>query len=462
MSSPISRVQIFGLHDQHDIFIDFNESLSIFMGPNGVGKSTVLNVIVNTLARQWSRLSKLPFERVVIAFPSGESASVLKSDCVDFVSGELPARTQQLALALSEEDLLDILIEGTPFSQEQVDQFETNTQYLLRDVRVFRNSVLQYGQALSALSTLTRSSKTIKANFHDKILYLPTYRRIEQELSEVLTMSSSNTTSFRRVAAEIQENVSNSSAIIELVRFGMDDITKLLEKYTSDIKEYSRQQINALSTRYLTAALRSRQHFDRYFFDALSETRIRDVLARVDDAELNASQRKGITDLVKSLQNRQGGGRLTRAQEHIAGYFQMLAETHDRISPREEPLRALARTLSKYLSPSKQVAYDPTRYEFMITSGTAPVPLAGLSSGEKQIVSLFTTLFLSPDQKLLVVIDEPELSLSVLWQELLLSDIRLIPSCSSVIAVTHSPFIYGESLAKFTRDLSDHIVKKKH
>ncbi len=272
---------------------------------------------------------------------------------------------------------------------------------------------------------------------------------------------SSSSTSIRRAALDIPEIVAASGAMIELVRFGMDDITRLLETYTSEIKEYSRQQINALSTRYLTAALRSRQHFDRHFFDALSETRIKDVLARVDDAELNASQRKGITDLVKSLQNRQGGGRLTRAQEHIASYFQMLAETHDRISPREEPLRALARTLSKYLGPAKQVAYDPTRYEFMITSSAAPVPLSGLSSGEKQIVSLFTTLFLSPDKQLLVVIDEPELSLSVLWQEILLSDISSTPNCSSIIAVTHSPFIYGDRLAKFTRDLSDHIVPKE-
>lgn len=179
MTSPLQRVQIFGLHGQHDISIDFDESLSIFMGPNGVSKSTVLNVIVNTLARQWPRLGKLHFREVTITFPNGEITSVLRSDCVDFASGELPPKTQQLALALSEEDLLEALIEGAPFSADQIETLENNTQFIARDVRVFRASLLQYSQALTALSALTRSSKVIKKNFHDKILYLPTYRRIE-------------------------------------------------------------------------------------------------------------------------------------------------------------------------------------------------------------------------------------------------------------------------------------------
>ena len=192
------------------------------------------------------------------------------------------------------------------------------------------------------------------------------------------------------------------------------------------------------------------------FISSLSETRIRDVLARVDDQELNASTRKSLTDLLRSLKQKQGRGRLTRAQEQVAFYFQMLAETHDRISNREKALQNLAKLLNQYIGPSKQASYDSTRYKFIIRVGDLDVPLSGLSSGEKQIVSLFATLSLSGWENHFVVIDEPELSLSVLWQERLLEDIHSVPACQNIMAVTHSPFIYGEKLARFTRDLSDH------
>lgn len=133
----------------------------------------------------------------------------------------------------------------------------------------------------------------------------------------------------------------------------------------------------------------------------------------------------------------------------------MLAETHEIVSRRERPLKALASVLNKYIGPEKRARYDSKRYEFYIENQNSEIPLSGLSSGEKQIVALFTSLALSDDKNLFVVIDEPELSLSVLWQEILLRDIMNLDSCKNLIAVTHSPFIYGEDLISNTRDLTD-------
>ncbi len=65
-----------------------------------------------------------------------------------------------------------------------------------------------------------------------------------------------------------------------------------------------------------------------------------------------------------------------------------------------------------------------------------------LSSGEKQIVSLFYHLYLSGEKKYIILIDEPELSLSVQWQKRLLPDILASQRCEFLAAVTHSPFIF--------------------
>ncbi len=76
-----------------------------------------------------------------------------------------------------------------------------------------------------------------------------------------------------------------------------------------------------------------------------------------------------------------------------------------------------------------------------------PVKFGSLSSGEKQIVSIFARLILDPRRKYFVLVDEPELSLSLDWQQKLLPDIFGTVNCRQLIAITHSPFIYDNCLA---------------
>lgn len=80
------------------------------------------------------------------------------------------------------------------------------------------------------------------------------------------------------------------------------------------------------------------------------------------------------------------------------------------------------------------------------------VPLDALSSGEKQMISLFARLYLYPAKKM-VLIDEPELSLSLGWQRKILMDVVTTPSCCQVVAITHSPFVFDNALEPFAKPL---------
>jgi predicted ATPase len=64
---------------------------------------------------------------------------------------------------------------------------------------------------------------------------------------------------------------------------------------------------------------------------------------------------------------------------------------------------------------------------------------------------------LSGKEKFFVLIDEPELSLSVPWQRRFLKDIRNGGFCSGLIAVTHSPFIYDNDLKPYAHSLGEFI-----
>lgn len=67
------------------------------------------------------------------------------------------------------------------------------------------------------------------------------------------------------------------------------------------------------------------------------------------------------------------------------------------------------------------------------------IGLNELSSGEKKIILLFVIAAFS--NRVSVILDEPELSLSVLWQEHLLPDLIEEGCFKNLIVATHSPYM---------------------
>lgn len=87
-----------------------------------------------------------------------------------------------------------------------------------------------------------------------------------------------------------------------------------------------------------------------------------------------------------------------------------------------------------------------------------------MSSGEKQILSIFTKIYLAniddKNKKYWIFYDEPELSLSIEWQTILLPKIIESGRCEFLLAATHSPFIFKDSSLKIhTNDLSIEITE---
>lgn len=84
------------------------------------------------------------------------------------------------------------------------------------------------------------------------------------------------------------------------------------------------------------------------------------------------------------------------------------------------------------------------------------VQLDQLSSGEKQMLLILTTVFLQEEKTNILLMDEPEISLHISWQDRLIALIReLNPNCQ-LILTTHSPNIFAngwEDKIVFIQDL---------
>ncbi len=95
----------------------------------------------------------------------------------------------------------------------------------------------------------------------------------------------------------------------------------------------------------------------------------------------------------------------------------------------------------KRMSVSKE-----TGFVFTSTVDSTPVPIVSLSSGEQHELVLFYELLFKVEPDTLVLIDEPEISLHLVWQRQFLDDLTEIVRLSNfdVLIATHAPAIIGK------------------
>ena len=98
--------------------------------------------------------------------------------------------------------------------------------------------------------------------------------------------------------------------------------------------------------------------------------------------------------------------------------------------------------MNKFLSDKDMAVDDNDSIAFLLENGTN-LPLSSLSSGEKQIFVIFYRLLFETLPSSLVIIDEPEISLHVSWQQRIgpmIRDIARLRGLQAIIS-THSPQI---------------------
>lgn len=100
--------------------------------------------------------------------------------------------------------------------------------------------------------------------------------------------------------------------------------------------------------------------------------------------------------------------------------------------------------------------YDEVRTEVLIEDkeNGKKISFQNLSSGEKQILSLFCKIYLDTSKQVIFIIDEPELSLSIIWQRRLIEDIYNSGKIALLIATTHSPYIFKNKYRCYAKELA--------
>lgn len=87
---------------------------------------------------------------------------------------------------------------------------------------------------------------------------------------------------------------------------------------------------------------------------------------------------------------------------------------------------------------NKTIEFNNNKLVIKLANGNR-VPFSKLSSGERQIIFIFLKVVIASVNSALILMDEPEISLHLSWQEKLLNEIRRVNPTSQIIIVTHSP-----------------------
>ncbi|WP_443191540.1 AAA family ATPase [Pseudomonas indica] len=457
---PIIEIfEIRGLNGFKDLRLTTPNCVRVVVAENGTGKTTLLNALYAILTKRTSKLHAIDFESITIKFRKLEPFTFTKEELFpkDLKPGSTSAFSELLSYGVSEPELLEFYSEiGPEFTTRTVrahDVFHRVYHEGPYDgpetVRLLRRAMPSADRTTMSKGLLSYVTKGMDGY---EVLYLPTFRRIEAEFSQFEKRSRRNHELFPFEPNQQDDNEDT------LIWFGMGDVEAQLNLIkgrirTETFEAYSRLSVQSLED-LLSPVSKSPEPITAD--NEILGSQLRLVLARLGQADGTSGNK--IWDLIDS------GAINEQSYDGLRSYLFQMLEIYTTTERDEQSIEGFVKIINNYWSTSafesdseieKKFIFDKMSLSIDIRTPYSPNPLqlGNLSSGEKQIVSVFAKLHLQKDKNFIVLIDEPELSLSMAWQKLFLPDILESPSCMQLIAITHSPFIFENKLDQFAAPL---------
>ena len=444
----LKNFEIKNLFNQYDVSIPLDKDINIFLGENGMGKTTILNCLYCMLSSNIENLSNVIFDEITILFNDDSKITVKRIDVMAYNEDYMydkPYRRRKINIdeILSEKELVEIrnIVAHGDITSEQLEKYI----YKLSDIygmpmRFALQEIERYILQLQGKNTkgdskkILEAKKAIKEKITQEILYFPTYRRIEEDIS--------------KLGIEIDKDKIKN----QFIQFGMTDVEKAKDTVLKTIRSIAINSFAKLTgvllKQYLENDLPDNDR-DRIDYEKLSI-----VLVRVGD-EIDKKDKERIVELAKSsdiynIENR-----------YLLNLINRLIDSYEQQRLYDDRVKKFVAVCNSYLN-GKSFIYDESNLELNIYKNNSqkPISFQNLSSGEKQVISIFSKLYLEETKDCIILFDEPELSLSIKWQMRFLPDIIDSKKCLKLITVTHSPFIFDNEYDELARSMSTYLTDR--
>lgn len=437
----LKHFTITGLFGDRDVSIPFDSDVKILVAENGSGKTTILSAIYNFVAGDFSRLRGLDFLKLKVDFVNGVSVEITKEqletyDAVLANDPRLPHFATRLGAGLMQE-LVDMVVKNPVTEVLRHSKFRNASQRVgippEHMYNVIRQIQTQPHQSDLLGLTLKGNRDAIAKSVTSQLLYFPTYRRVEEDLERL---------GFG--ALEIP-------ASDQLIKFGMNDVRQSFEKITAEIKNSSIEWFSKINGQMLTQLVDGINITPEMRGQIENLDALKIVLDRIGE-NISQADKDHILELVRDKKLKE------KNHEPLIYFLANLIKVYDKQKENDNAIKAFTAVCNKYLG-DKEVVYNESKVsiEVLRKKDGEPISIGKLSSGEKQIISLFSKLHLDAIRPAAMFFDEPELSLSIEWQRQLLPHIMESKRCVFLLATTHSPFIFENGLDAKAVDLNQYI-----
>lgn len=431
------KLQIEKLYDHYNYEnIIFNPDVTFIYGLNGCGKTTVLNITEAIITGQIFKLFEYPFKKIVLQYAPKNDMGSIQEISIDSNETNLNVVFKQKQYDIESNLKIDIdSRRGERSNIEKARYYYNKYPFLLEIKKIFNYVYLP----------LNRSS-----NVHDfeneEDHYILRQIRNRQFYADDL-LNEPNNKDIAMIQIENLINVSYNRINSNITRisdsFRNDILKSLLDVNTQYIDsenlidEIFSQQANINSIRqtrndYIKIlkelSLIDKEEEDYYteFFNSLFD-------------DIQNKEKISISSLLKFNE-------ISRIKRLVA----LAKATEKQKSIERKPIELFLKTMNDFINTGedkKKIEINPMGQVYFTTKHSeTPINIQYLSSGEKQLITFFANLIfkVKSDTSGIFVVDEPELSLHLSWQNIFVKKTLEVNENIQLVFATHSPEIIGK------------------
>lgn len=398
----LTAVSITGLWGSKELRLTLHPDVNFLIGPNGSGKTTVINLTAAALTADFPTLDRLRFDQITLDLKEGDSGKSLQIRVLRtfdpqrrFSSIRYVIRdgAEERAISLDDEDRF-----GAPVRRHGVRR--------LREVILEELSSRVNVRWLSIHRTTTR---TRGRDDEDDSYESTVDQKLDELGHELIRFFSKISSSVESESEKFQKTVFTSLLYATTSRWDLVQSVQQLD--LGEEKSSLKEIFIKLGVPEHSFSDQLDQHFDL-------------VASALTQRDLSS-------DFLIALVS-------MRSIHRVVLDWRKTVERQREISKPKDDFLVLLRAMM----PTKAFTVNDHN-ELQVTVGQLRLALAQLSSGEKQMLILLGEALLQERQNWVYIADEPELSLHVKWQEMLTDNLRQINPQAQIILATHSPDIVG-------------------
>lgn len=442
----IEYFKIYNLFNQYNVSLNIGDDVNIFLGENGMGKTTILSCLYYILSGRLDKLDTILFNTIIIKFVGNEEFILKRNDLNRYLEENVydTARYRRMRhskldniFSEKEKEELKILASEGIVSREDLreyairvsDVYGMPSRMAYEEIRRYIFSLIrpeEYGNAANVINFKSKVENIVDVD----VLYYPTYRRIEEDMSK------------------LGVDVDRDTMKERLIQFGMKDVENRIDKVLETIRSAA---INGFAKMMGVLLKQYLNHTEIDKGIKIDKETLNITLDRIGD-EIEKTDKEKIKEIVANDEIYKD------ENQHLFNLIVNLISSYEKQNQHDEKIRKYRDVCNSYLNGKKYV-YDESNVKLEIyrEKYKKPIDIQNLSSGEKQVLSIFSKLYLEQQKPCIILFDEPELSLSIKWQEYFLPDIMESGKCCLLVAVTHSPFIFDNKYDSLAQDMGECI-----